>query len=66
MPLDPRRALVRLVAGGVGRRDQPELGVQDPHQVVEIIGLAAVARRLQQLLVRAHVPADFGALVAEQ
>ena len=66
MPLDPRRALFRLVAGRVGRRDQPELGVQDPHQVLEVIGLAAVARRLQQLAVRARMPADLGALVAEQ
>ena len=37
---------------GVGRRDQPQLGVEDADQVIEVAGPAGVARGLAQLRLR--------------
>ena len=50
-----------LLAFRVGRRDEPDFAVENAEQVVEVLGTAGVARRLQQLLLRPHVALDVGA-----
>ena len=51
---------------GVGRRDQPQLGVEDADQVVEVAGRLGVARGLAELGLRPHLALDVGAGLGQQ
>ena len=45
----------------VGWSDQPQLGVEDVYQIIEVTGAACVARCLAQLGLRPHLALDVGA-----
>src|SRR5580704_19619613 len=52
------RIIGRFSSLWVGGGDEPDFAVQNPQQVVEVLGMTAVAGRLQQFPIRAHVALD--------
>ena len=58
----------RIVVGscGVSGRDQPDLAVQDPDEIVKVLRTAGVPRCFEKLVVRTHVALDVAARFGQQ
>ena len=42
-------------------RYEPDLGVENPDQILKLLRTIGIARHLQQLVLRPHAPLDVGA-----
>src|SRR5205085_2360181 len=61
-----RRIALRILAFGVGRREEADFAVENADQVVKLFGATAVTRGFQQLGVGAHVALDVRAGFGQQ